>query len=322
MREMIGPLCLLVIVAVTMTLVEHAAAATSNECAVLRVSSRFIDDLLDDNIETTIPFDTDSSGTRMSGKVFSRARLTLEMLADGEDAHFLVRVKGNACGHFCGARKVLRVGGSLAIPYRATREIRFDGHHFVAEPTQVHARLCAEFSRVTTRRDGPLGRFVGHLANPIVQSMKPEAEQAAAPEAREYVGRYVDRKLDELIEELNRTTPAEESVYRLFPQVKSWRTSMATTPDHLVVRFVPPGQADPILPAIDRSPRDAAVEFWIRSTAAEAAFIETVAQWNATHDLLQNLLGEEDREVAELLEDATVTAIGPWLVIAIGQRGS
>ena len=167
-----------------------------------------------------------------------------------------------------------------------------------------------------------MGRVVGRLANPIVQSMRPQPEQAAAPEARKYVSRYVDRKLDELIDELNQKIPAEASVLRLYPEIKAWRTSMATTSEHLIVRFLAPRQSVPILPDDDRRPRNAAIEFWVRSTAAEAAFIETIARWNATHDLLPGMISEADREVAELLEDASVTAIGPWLVIAIGQPSS
>ncbi len=286
---------------------------------VLRVSADVIEELLDDEIEADVPFQQTAMGGEFSGTTRGRGRLDIELIPDGDEARFVVHVVGTAAGAFRGHRRNLVIDGSLHVDFTATKTIRFDGHKFHGEPTGVSPCVRIDLHRITTCRNGPFGKLAGKMIMPLAQSMRPRMEQQANRTVQTRLARFADVEADELIRELNETTPFEEAIHFLYPETKDWIYRLSANDEYLQATYGPRGAAAPRLPPLPKRPPEAHTEFWVKVDPDTARFASALANWNEAQDQLDEYFEESRADVSEVLDRAAVVVVDDWVVIIIGQ---
>jgi len=284
---------------------------------VVRISDSFLDELVDDQIEASIPFHSAMLGGQVWGTATGRAQLTVDLEETPEEARFMISATGVADGCVSGRRSCFRAAGTVSVPFTATQVVHFDGDKFAAESMCVQSCVRARVTSVTTQHDSPIGDIIGGAAQPFVNHMIPDAERQGVAVANRYLGQFVREETTSVVSQLNQVTPLEMTLKDLYPELTTWRYRLTTTEKHLIVAFGPPGGDLPTLPTTSEPLSDARLEVWVRTTREEAAFLQSLSRWNASHDLISQFLSD-DPEVAALLEDATVTAVEDWVRVGIG----
>jgi hypothetical protein len=297
---------------------DQVAPAAENELpCVIRVSYVLLDELVDDQVEAQIPFQSPMLGGQVWGSVNGRARLVVDLQESASEATFIISATGNAAGCAYGRRACLRVSANVWVPFSATQVVRFDGDKFTVESLHVQSCPRAQLTAVTTKRSSAVGDLIGGAVRPCVNHMIPEAERQAIPVANRYLGQFVQKEANAVVAELNQITPVEAALREMYPELKEWRYRLSATETHLVAAYGPPGGAFPKLPTPPEPLPEARIEVWVRTTPEEAAFLQSMAQWNISNDLMKEFLLDEP-ELEELLEDATVTAVENWVRVGIG----
>ena len=287
--------------------------------AVVRVSWKLIDRLADDQIDANVPFQSEIMGGRMSGRVRSRADITINVEERPDDAKFTILAEGTARGSFHASRGRIRLSGPMSIPFRATKLVTFDGRRFTAGETNVNANVNIQFNCIGLRRNGPFARAGARMITPAVQREKPTIEQSAKPLAEQHLHDFVDQEMNVLAAQLNHVSDLESTIMRVYPQFRDWRIRLSSTDEHLEARYAPPNSDPVVLPNDPRRPENAGMEIWIRTTAAEAKLLERVGGWDQSQQLLRDYMKDQDVTVQEMSADARVVAIDDWVVVALGK---
>jgi len=287
--------------------------------AVVRVSWSMIDRLADDQIDADVPFESSVMGGRMSGRVRSKADITIDMDPRPDDARFTILAEGTARGQYSASRGRIRLGGPMSIPFRATKTVTFDGRKFTAGNSSVEANVEVQFGCIGLRRNGPLARLGARMITPAVVREKPNIERSAQPIAEQYLKEFVDQEMNVLAEQLNQVSDLEKSVLRVYPQLQDWRIRLSSTEEHLEARYAPPDTAPVELPNDPRRPENAGMEIWVRTTEAEAKLLERIGGWDQSQQLLRDYLKDQDVTVQQMSADAKLVAIDDWVVVALGK---
>ena len=175
-----------------------------------------------------------------------------------------------------------------------------------------------QLDHIEGRRGRPLGRAIGRVMQPVGQLIVPRAANEAMPVGNQYLKTFVNEFADEIITTLNRTTPVEVSLHRLFPETKDWEFYLSTDPGFIQAAYGPPNAELPILPENPGRLEDMRLEMWVRSTTQGAQTLDTLSKQPLARQLIQAYLEATLPELAELTEERSVTAVGPWVVICIG----
>ena len=135
--------------------------------------------------------------------------------------------------------------------------------------------------------------------------------------ANEILADTFDERATELLESLNEIikeldeTRFQKTVDEYFPETKSYIYHLRTAPDSILSGVGGPNANFPDLP-----PAKAHVELWLKTRPLEAAFLETLADWNVAHDLLREMLPEDEARL--ISEDLTLETVDGWSVLRIG----
>ena len=300
---------------------QAANGDTENLCGVVRVSWQLIEAFADEQVTAEIPFESSFSRGTVTGSVESQVKMTIqprqsESTPCDECAVFLVKAEGNAKGKFVASTGRFRIAGPISIIFGAEREVSFDGRHFTVSEVSVTASVSTRFSTIRTRRNGPLGRAVASIAAPTIRSVRTSIEREASPVARRYVAEFMNQYTTEIVAQLNEVTPIEESLFRLYPEMAEWRIRISTDDDYLEACYSSPGNPRVQLPQTPY--KHAGIEIWIRTTAAEAKFLERLGKWKQAQSLLAKYLPKEGSEAGKLTSDTTARSFGPWFALLIG----
>jgi len=291
-------------------------------CGVVRVSWHLIETIAEEQVATEIPFQSPLSRGRVSGNVVSQIDLTIERCDESsttsdENAVFFVKVAGKAKGNFSAIAGPFGISGPITVDFEAAQEVTFDGRLFAVSDARVKATVTTRVRTIRGRRNGPLGRAIAYVARPIVEREVANTKMEASRMASEYISDYVNQFTTELTSRLNKVTPIEESLFRLYPKMAEWRIRIKPDDDYLDVRYAPPG-SDPL--QLPQAPHgNAGVEIWIRTTAAEAKFLERVGNWKQLQSLMAEYLPDEGSEARKLTSGTTVRSFGPWFALLIGE---
>jgi hypothetical protein len=284
--------------------------------AMVRVSWKLIDRLADDQINADIPFQSSIMGGSMSGRVRSKADITVELREHEDYADFYVQATGTAQGNFNATRDSISLSGPMSIPFTATQPVHFNGRQFVAEEPTVEANVNVRFQCISRSGLFPnLGRRI--VAN-AAERERPSVQRSAEPIAKEYLVKFVNQETKSLVAQLNQVTDVEKSILKIYPQLKDWKVQLCSTQEHVEARYAPPGSPRLELPIDPRRPENAGIEIWIRTTAAEAKLLERISGWDQSQQLLKTYMQGHSVDVASMASDAKVVAIDDWVVVAIG----
>jgi hypothetical protein len=203
-------------------------------------------------------------------------------------------------------------------PFASRTLVRFDGRKFSLVETTPWAQVHGKLERVEGRRGRLAGRVVGRMLLPLGQHLVPRAEAEALPIGEYYLKNFVDELAEKIITILDRTTPVEKSLNRLFPETRDWGFQMSTDSQFMQAAFGPRGSAVPVLPENPGRLKDVRLELWLHSTATEAQDLVKLSKLPLAKTLVHKYLETVLPELAALTDNRSLDAVGPWLVISIG----
>lgn len=290
--------------------------------AVFRISKSFLDDVTDRKIVADIPLCATVLKFQCTGVIHGEGTLAISLQENVEEAVFEVTSQGNGRACVTGVRGPFVAVGPAWGPFTSKTLVRFDGQRFSHVATTPHATVHADVQRVTGRRDRRVGRLIGSGILPLTDKLIPRAVAQATPIANRYLQDFVEQTAEKIIETLNKKTPVEESINRLFPRTKDWVFQMSSDDKFLQAAFGPPDAPDCSLPDAPAAMEDVWLEAWLRSTGKEAKLLADLSKRPLAKQLVQLQLEAALPELAALAEERTVDAVGSWVLIRIGSSGS
>jgi hypothetical protein len=305
---------------VALTVRVQAPPAQQGEIKVVaRISKQFVEDVAArQEVVASIPYNARVLGFHCQGVIDGRGKLSVEMTTAQGEATFVVNSHGTGQSYVRGVKGPIVALGPAWGPFASRTLVRFDGRKFFLVETTPWAQVHGKLECLETRHGGPVGRAVGHLALPLGQLLVPRAEEEARPIAEYYLKNFVDGLAKEIIERLDRTTPVEKSLNRLFPQTRDWVFQMSADSQFMQAAFGPRGSTVPVLPANPGRLKDVRLELWLHSTATEAQDLVKLSKQPLAKRLVHKYLETILPELAALAENRSLDSVGPWLVISIG----
>jgi hypothetical protein len=287
--------------------------------AVFRIAKQFVEDVAArEEVVASIPYNAKVVGFRCQGVIDGRGRLSVEMIPAQGEAIFVVYSHGTGQTYARGVRGPVVAMGPAWGPFASRTLVRFDGRKFFLVETTPWVEVHGELDRVEGRRGGPAGRAVGRLVRPLGQRMVPRAEAEATPIGEYYLKNFVDELAQEIIAKLNRTTPVEKSLNRLFPETRDWVFQMSADSHFIQAAYGPRGSTVPVLPENPGRLKDVRLELWLHTTTTEAQDLVKLSKNPLAKQLLNKYLETVLPELAALAENRSLDSVGPWLVISIG----
>jgi hypothetical protein len=313
-----GAVCALLLV--TLPVRGQAPAAPQGEIKVIvRISKQFIEDMVArKDVVAKIPYHGKVVGLHVQGAFDGLAKLSVELTTKSGEATFIVNTKGTAQTYICGVRGPIVVLGPQWGPFTCQTFVRFDGRRFTRLETTSEGETHIELDGIQTRRGGPVGRAVGRMLLPLAQLLLPRAEEQAKELGGHFLKNYVNELADEIVTKLNRTTPVEKSLNRLFPETRDWVFQLSTDSKFMQAAYGPPGSTVPSLPENPGQLQDVRIQLWLHTTATEAQDLVKLSKEPLAKILIQKYLETVVPELAALSENRSLDSLGPWLVISIG----
>jgi hypothetical protein len=146
----------------------------------------------------------------------------------------------------------------------------------------------------------------------------PRAEAEATPIGEYYLKNFVDELAEQIITKLDRTTPVEKSMNRLFPETRDWVFQMSTDSQFIQAAFGPRSSKVPVLPENPGRLKDVRLELWLHSTVTEAQDLVKLSKQPLFKKLAHKYLETILPELAALADNRSLDSVGPWLVISVG----
>jgi hypothetical protein len=287
--------------------------------AVVRISKQFIEDVAARaEIVAAVPYNAKVLGFSAQGVANGRAKLSVEMATAEGEATFVVNSHGTAETYARAVHGPIVAMGPAWAPFASRTLVRFDGRRFHLGETTPWADVHARLDCVEGRHGGPAGRAVGRLVLPLGQLLVPRAEAQATPIGEYYLKNFVDEVAEQIVTKLDRTTPVEQSLNRVFPQTKDWVFQMSTESQFLQAAYGPRGSKVPLLPVNPGRLKDVRLELWLHSSAKEAQDLVKLSKEPLAKALIQKYLETVLPELAALSKTRSLDSVGPWLVISIG----
>jgi hypothetical protein len=298
----------------------QAPAAEQDDIkVVVRISKQFIEDVAArEEVVAAIPYTAEVLGFCCRGVIHGRGKLSVDMTTAQGEATFIVYSHGTAETYVRGVRGPIVALGPAWGPFASRTLVRFDGRKFSLVETTPWAEVHGQLDCVEGRHGGAAGRAVGRLLRPLGEHLVPRAEAEAKPIGEYYLKNFVDELAERIITRLDRTTPVEKSMHRLFPETRDWVFQMSTSPQYIQAAFGPRGSKVPVLPENPGRLKDVRLELWLHSTATEAQDLVKLSKVPLAKNLVHKYLETVLPELAALAENRSLDAVGPWLVISIG----
>jgi hypothetical protein len=287
--------------------------------AVFRISKQFIEEVAArKEVVASVPYSARVLGFRAQGLIDGRGKLAVELITSPGDASFVVSSHGTAETYVRGVRGPFVATGPAWGPFASQTLVRFDGRKFYRVETVPWAEVHGRLDRVEGRRGGPVGRVVGRMAMPIGRRLVPRAEAQARPIGEYYLKNFVDELAEEIVAKLDRTTPVEKSMNRLYPETQDWVFQMSADTRFIQAAYGPRGATVPVLPPNPAQLEDTRLELWVHTTAKEAQALAKLTKEPLAKQLVQAYIKTSFPELAALAENRSVVSVGPWLVICVG----
>ena len=287
--------------------------------AVVRISKKLIDEVIARREVTgRIPVNACIMHFHSQGVLDGRGKLQADLKTEKGDGMFVMNGQGTYQAWARNVRGPLVAVTPASGPFTTRTLVRFDGRKFSRNETTVWSQVHLQLDHIEGRRGAFLGRAVGRVMQPVGQWMVPRAAREAAPVGNQYLKTFVNEFADQIINTLNRTTPVEVSLNRLFPETTDWEFSLSTEPGFIQAAYGPPNSEVPILPENPGRLEDVRLELWVRSTTQGAETLDTLSKQPLARQLIQRYLEATLPELAALTEERSVTAVGSWVVICIG----
>lgn len=281
--------------------------------AVFRISKQYLHEITDKQIVAEIPFCTTVLGFRCTGTIHGEGEISVDLLDVSNQAIFSVDSHGDGYACVRGVRRLLVAEGTAWGPFSSRTLVQFDGRNFVHMSTAPCVNVRGDLHRVSGRR----GRRFGAGIQAVGEHFVPRAVTQAKPIAENYLRGFVEKTADQIITRLNEKTPLEETVNRLFPQLKESVFHMSSGVHYLQAAFGPSNADVPELPDVTDRMENIRIEIWLRSSSEEAKLLEDMSHQPLAKQLVQVYLDSTLPDLAKLGDEWSVAAIGDWVVIGV-----
>jgi hypothetical protein len=285
---------------------------------VLRISREFIRRHNLPPIDEVEPIDRCLLGAHVVGQLHTTGVTTMNMDIEAGDAIFTFRLQGTAVSHSVAVRSPVEVFSTGVTNFEAERAIRFDGLRFAATPANLRATYAANIDGLATP-GGILGRIIRKRAWATIQRNEPIANAIAFDETKQRILEKFDRRTDQLVNELNRVVPLENTIALLAPQTKDWIVHVRRTKDYVLVSPGPKDAVIPILPK-ESAQLQAPLELWLRGKPGQAPAVQLLQTWSMVNQMLSRFrVPVAAKEKLKLLADLKFSTVGDWQVIKVGE---
>jgi hypothetical protein len=286
--------------------------------AVVRISKGLIEEVTNREIAASGPYRAKIIGLYVQGVAFGQAKPWVEIITADRDAIFVISAAGTAQSSVRAVRGPVVATGQALLPFASNTQVRFDGRNFSRLETTPWVDVHFDLENIEGRRGRLPGRVLGRLMMPISERrFVPRAEQQAVPIGEYYLKNFVDETADKIIGVLNRATPVEASLNRVYPKTKDWVFRVSTTSTYVQAAYGPRDSKVPDLPAGPKRAESAWLEFWLRSTSDEARLLTDLGKSPLARELLRKYLEATFPELAAVAADWSVSTVDSWVVIGI-----
>lgn len=283
---------------------------------VMFVSEELFDDLTADSLELNLTIDQTQEGARFTGEGNAIARTTIDLLATPDATAFEVQISADAETNLHIDAGPASANAQTLSQVTATRRLMFDGVKFTPGEIDVDGESQTRILQVCSRRGGLVGRIVRRVAGRQLSEKRPRINSAVNDYVADFTREEISTKTNQLIVELNQTTPLEETIMAAFPETKDWIYYVTKTDDYIRADAGPRGARLAELPAEEMESDEVPIEVWIHLRPAEKVMASLLLKWNRAHDLLKQFLPEE--EAALLADDVSYDMLQSWLRIRVG----
>jgi hypothetical protein len=282
---------------------------------VLRISRKFVDELTIKKFQRTDPVYLCVLNSEITGLAFTNSTSAVQYETKAGDTSFVVELRGTTVSQTVAGRPLIQVFGSGRMEFTIRKRVTFDGIDFATQPTQFDGVFRSSVDGICTP-PGLIGLLIELLATPQIRRSQPVVARAAYEDNKAQLIAAFDAEIKQVIDELNKVSPLEETVQKLFPQTKDWIYAPSITPTHLIVGVGPRNYRLPEVPISTKT--DAPVEVWIRSKPETQGMIAVLKLWRDANKQLAEMLPAEVGKKLKLDQGIKTQMVKDWFVIRLG----
>lgn len=285
---------------------------------LLVISKDTIDALTRDQVEMSVPIDRQVDESRVTGLAEGQGVIRIVLTPSDDTAEFTVLATGDVQASFRATMGPVTGVASTRAEFHSAKRVRFDGTEFSSAPATTSSCNRTSIDQICSKRGGVVGKVVRNIASRVIMRYKQDVDASVQQVTQDMISASFDDAGEDLVGRLNSLAEFDDTVVKFFPDSENWQFQLATTADFLFAGYGPTGAKVPAA-FMRRTPEErASLEVWVRTTRVEAALLKVVVEeWDLAHDLLRNLLPED--EANALLEDVRVTSEEGWSVIEVGK---
>lgn len=296
---------------------EKAATKSPEPRIVLRISHEFVAKLVNQEVENAAPVDRILFGAHVTGTATTSGKVVLLPAENEREASFNVRFHGTIFTKTISQRKGVTVSSSGTTFFAATKRIQFDGHAFIAGPTEIQATRTSATDGISVPR-GIASGIVRSAAQKQVRRLQPQGDEIAINEGKSAIVAEFDKQMDRAVRDLNDAVPFDDIVNTYLPNAKNLEMHFASSKNHLLAAVGQPDAKFPRLPTAVAGKR-APVEICIQYTKQTEIAQKLTDRWKAVSQVIQSLTLSAPDSNKEKVQGIAFTVHGEWLVFKIGE---
>jgi hypothetical protein len=304
---------------------------------VLRVSGKFIEELVGDRFERDEPVEANVDGVAVSGTVHVDGSFQIKLHESETESDFDVLVNGEVTTQLAATRRPVVVQVHGEAPFSARGRIVHEDGQFAALALTMDVRNQFTVDDIRSFRGGLRGALTRRIARPFVRRGVADSDRLADDAIRTQMTQALKPELDKLVVAMNQIPPLVEQAHELIilenkPPPEKLHVYRAATKDHLLLSIGAPNRRIPDLPKLDKD-KQAPLELWIgvaknALTEDRRKFIFANKRLIAPYlrDQLQTrapeLAKELDEPLARLLDQVQIHEMPGWHVLTFAPKPS
>jgi hypothetical protein len=321
-------------VAASFSAAQESAAPLPETKVVLRVSRKFISQLIGVGFKHGEAIDSTTRGVTTQGNALAEGTIDVKLHESATESKFDLQVQGEIVTQIASTSRPIQVYAHGVAQFSTSRRIAFDGATFTAEPLSIEVRNHFSLNEIRQARGGPAGPLMRGIARPFVRRGLADGDYQAEDQIRTRLSQALGEQTEKLLVALNKVKPLLDQGEKLLIEQKilpgeGLRHYRAATREHLYLSVGRPDHRIPTLPTLDESQR-APVELWIAKTEdrrAEVA-LAVLGQWRDFQPLFAEQLRRRAPDLAkgingnleQYLKDVHVVETDGWHVVTFAPK--
>jgi hypothetical protein len=302
----VGLLCATIVAGPSAALAEFprlAAPATTERPAsftqpvVIRLTESWFTSRIDRPIDEQSPVDEVILGHRVRGTARTVGQPQVQLCEDPDDASLRVVMTGTTVSRTVGHSGPVTVRSRSETTFTATKQIVFTpGKGFAALPAVIQASTRVATEDVQTSRRRLIGRIVQRRAWREINANRPQVTEIARRRATVRIGEALDRQVDEMLVQLNRSADLRETIAMLRGPGDEPRYCCRSTNKFVEIAIGGArGDRSPLPPAL--GDYESPVQVWFHKSLVPPAIAPAMARFQSLQTSFEDILGRLERGV-------------------------